>query len=209
MIRRLILAIALATSWPAVALADMIDTSGMQPWETCALCHGLDGISRMPKFPRLAGQPERYLVKQLEDFRAMRRRNDDSVMADNASLLAPAEIAVVARHFSSQSAPEPIDPAAEQDMAAGARIFRQGDPARELPACASCHVNGADPDRYPQITAQHPDYIAKQLRDFRAASRTNDPDGIMRSVAAKLADHEIESVAVYAASQPRQQRRKP
>lgn len=209
MTRRLFLAIVTAASWPALVLADMIDTSGMQPWETCAMCHGLDGISRMPKFPRLAGQPERYLVKQLEDFRALRRQNDDSVMSDNAALLAASEIAVVARHFSSQAAPEPIAPAADTDIPLGASIFHRGDPARNLPACAGCHVDGADPDRYPQITAQHPDYIAKQLRDFRTASRTNDPEGMMRSVAAKLSEHEIEAVANYAASQPRQQRRQP
>lgn len=205
----LFLAIVVAASWPAVILADMIDTSGMQPWETCAMCHGLDGISRMPKFPRLAGQPERYLVKQLEDFRAKRRQNDDSVMADNAGLLAASEIAVVARHFSSQAAPEPIVPAADTHFPSGAKIFHHGDPARDLPACAGCHVDGADPGRYPHITAQHPDYIAKQLRDFQTASRTNDPEGVMRSVAAKLSEHEIEAVATYAASRPRQQRRQP
>lgn len=206
---RLLLSMAFVASWSAASTADMIDTDGMQPWETCALCHGLDGISRMAKFPRLAGQPERYLVKQLEDFRGLRRRNDDSVMADNAALLAPAEIAVVARHFSSQQAPDPIPTEEKGGMSLGAILFHYGDSARGLPACASCHVNGSDPERYPRITAQHPDYIAKQLHDFRAANRTNDPEGIMRSVAAKLSEREIEAVASYAASQPRQQRRQP
>ncbi len=209
MARPLLLSLAVSMFWPIVSAADMIDTEGMQPWESCALCHGLDGDSRMAKFPRLAGQPERYLIKQLEDFRARRRRNDDSVMADNASLLAPEDIAVVARHFSTQSNPEPGIDEADADTPLGEHLFLQGDSARDLPACASCHVNSADPDRFPHITAQHRDYIAKQLRDFKAAIRTNDPKGVMQSVAAKLDDREIAAIAAYAARQERQKRRQP
>lgn len=209
MIRRLFLSCVLFASWPVAAAADMIDTDGMQPWEACALCHGLDGISRMAKFPRLAAQPERYLIKQLEDFRARHRRNDDSVMADNASLLAHDDIAVVARHFSSQSEPLPITTGAKADIDLGEKLFRYGDIGRSLPACASCHVYVVETGRYPRITAQHPDYIAKQLRDFRAGNRTNDRGGIMQSVASRLSDQEVDAVAAYAASQPRQQRSKP
>jgi len=203
MIGRLLLIMAFVGSWPSISIADMIDTEGMQPWEACALCHGLDGVSRMAKFPRLAGQPERYLIKQLEDFRTMRRHNDDRVMTDNAALLTPSEVAVVAKHFSSQTAPASVDPDNDDDAASGANIFHQGDTSRGIPACASCHVHGDKSEHYPHITAQHPDYIAKQLRDFKAARRINDPGKIMQTIAAKLSDQEISEIAAYAASKPR------
>lgn len=202
---RTLLAVALAAAGPAGATADMLDTAGMKPWEACALCHGLDGNSRMARFPKLAGQPAAYIVKQLEDFRAGRRSNDDSVMADNASLLAPVDIAAVAAHFSSQTGPSPIAVDQGGALALGAEIFSRGKASTGTPACAGCHLDRrAGEVVHPRITAQHPDYIAKQLRDFRDGVRANDPEGIMRGIAASLSDSEIEAVALYAASRSRQ-----
>lgn len=202
---RAILAVALAAALPAGAMADMLDTTGMKPWEACALCHGLDGNSRMARFPRLAGQPIAYLVKQLEDFRAGRRHNDDGVMVDNAGLLEPGDIPAVATHFSVQPAPQPMASDGSGKAASGAEIFMRGKAAAGTPACAGCHLDRrAGEVVYPHITAQHSDYIAKQLKDFRAGLRTNDPAGVMRRVAATLDDSEIEAVARYAASRSRQ-----
>jgi len=199
----------LVAVWPRLAAADMIDTSGLQPWETCALCHGIDGISRMAKFPRLAAQPEAYLAKQLQDFRGAHRQNDDNVMMDNAALLSPAEVRVVARYFSEQDAPQPVEASEVPNRAAGETLFHTGRPANNLPACASCHVEGDPAASYPAITAQHPGYIEKQLRDFKEGRRQNDPDGVMQSVASKLTAQDITAVAAYAGSLPRQRRSKP
>ena len=194
---------------PRLATADMIDMSGLQPWEPCALCHGIDGISRMAKFPRLAAQPEAYLTKQLKDFRASHRRNDDNVMIDNAALLSPEQVDIVARYFSEQEVPEPIELTSAADSELGGTLFRSGRPATGLPSCASCHVDGAARANYPAITAQHPGYIEKQLRDFKERRRRNDPQGVMQSVAAKLSERDIAAVAAYAGSLSRQSRSKP
>ena len=195
--------------WPHLAAADMIDTSGLQPWETCALCHGIDGVSRMAKFPRLAAQPEAYLAKQLRDFRSAHRQNDDNVMMDNAALLSPAQVRIVARYFSEQEAPGPIVSLETPDQAAGSALFNAGRPAENLPACVSCHVEGDPAANYPAITAQHPGYIEKQLRDFKEGRRQNDPGGVMQNVAAKLSVQDISAVAAYAGSLPRQKRSQP
>ncbi len=199
----------LVAVWPRLVTADMIDTSGLQPWETCALCHGIDGVSRMAKFPRLAAQPEGYLAKQLRDFRSAHRQNDDNVMMDNAALLSPAQVRIVARYFSDQEAPGPIGGLERTDQATGGALFNAGRPAENLPACASCHVDGDPAANYPAITAQHPDYIAKQLRDFKEGRRQNDPDGVMQTVAAKLSAQDITAVAAYAGSLLRQKRSQP
>lgn len=199
----------LVAVWPRLAVADMIDTRGLQPWEACALCHGIDGVSRMAKFPRLAAQPEAYLAKQLRDFQLAHRQNDDNVMMDNAALLSPAEVQVVARYFSDQEAPDPIEAIEGTDRAAGGALFNAGRPSENLPACAACHVKGDPAANYPAITSQHPGYIEKQLRDFKEGRRHNDPDGVMRSVAAKLSARDIAAVAAYAGSLPRQKRSQP
>ncbi|MBR85325.1 MAG: cytochrome C [Rhodospirillaceae bacterium] len=195
--------------WPRLAPADMIDTSGLQPWEACALCHGIDGVSRMAKFPRLAAQPEGYLAKQLQDFRSAHRQNDDNVMMDNAALLSPTQVRIVARYFSEQEAPGPIDSTEATAHAAGGALFNAGRPRENLSACASCHVEGDPAANYPAITAQHPSYIEKQLRDFKEGRRQNDPDGVMQRVAAKLSAQDITAVAAYAGSLPRQKRSQP
>jgi len=199
----------LVAIWPSLAVADMIDTSGLQPWEPCALCHGTDGVSVMAKFPRLAGQPEAYLIKQLEDFRYAHRLNDDNVMADNAGLLSRKQVLAVAKYFSAQDAPSPIEVGELASTELGGALFQSGRPAANLPACASCHVDGEPSANYPAITAQHPGYIEKQLRDFRDRRRQNDPDGVMQSIADKLTEKDIKAVAAFAGGQSRQKREKP
>ena len=112
----------------------MIDTTGLKPWEPCALCHGIDGVSAMAKFPRLAGQPEAYLVKQLEDFRYAHRLNDDNVMADNAGLLSRKQVLAVAKYFSERDAPLPIEAGEFANRKLGGALFKLGRSATKLPA---------------------------------------------------------------------------
>ena len=197
----------LVAIWPSIVVADMIDTTGLKPWEPCALCHGINGVSAMAKFPRLAGQPEAYLVKQLEDFRYAHRLNDDNVMADNAGLLSRKQVLAVAKYFSERDAPLPIEAGEFANRKLGGALFKLGRSATKLPACASCHVDGEPSENYPALTAQHPGYIEKQLRDFRDGRRQNDPDGVMQGIAAKLTEREIKAVAAYAGNQSRQKRK--
>lgn len=87
--------------------ADVIDTSSQEPWERCAYCHGIDGISRSERFPNLAGQTEDYLRKQLRDFRDGLRTNDGGVMQTQAAGLDAKTIRVLAEYFSKQAPPAP------------------------------------------------------------------------------------------------------
>lgn len=187
------------------AHADMIDTSSMKPWEVCALCHNLNGISRMAKFPKLAGQKAAYIEKQLNDFRNAKRTNDGGAMAAIvADELDPKNIPVVAKYFSSLPPPPPTAPEDGMDLSAAEALFTKGAAERGIPACASCHVEqNKKLPLAPRITAQHEGYIAKQLRDFRAQDRGNDDGSVMHNIAKELSDEEIDTLAVFVAAQPR------
>lgn len=186
----------------AAAQADMIDTSGMATWEHCALCHGADGVSRMAKFPKLAAQRPDYIAKQLRDFRAERRRNDGGPMVTNAGLLSDEQIEEVAAYFGALPPPSPAGGGLDPRVAAtGARLFNDGKPETGVPACAGCHAGaGTAGVLAPQIAAQHAGYLRKQLTDFRTGARSNDPDNLMRGIAAGLSETEISAVAAYAAT---------
>ena len=186
------------------ARAGMIDESGLQPWENCALCHSLDGVSRMAKFPKLAAQVPAYIEKQIHDFREGRRTNDGEQMQAMAGLIAEKDIPIVAKYFGGLPPPPPADmpPPAEAEL--GASLFLKGDPARDLPACVSCH--GKDKvasSGAARLEAQHADYVIKQVTDFRSGARANDPKGVMSAVAAKLTDADIRAVGGFIAAQER------
>ena len=183
--------------------ADMIGGDGIPPWEHCALCHGLNGISRMAKFPKLAGQRYAYLAKQLRDFKSAHRDNDGGPMAGTAEQFDIPSMLKAAKWFSSQPDPPPVDGDPEES-GEGRILFEQGKPGRGVPACRSCHgANASSPLIAPRLEAQHAGYLAKQLHDFRNKSRTNDPNEIMQKIASFLDDREITSLAAYLASQAR------
>jgi cytochrome c553 len=187
------------------ARAGMIDESGLKPWENCALCHSLDGVSRMAKFPKLAAQNPGYIEKQIQDFRQARRTNDGEQMQGMAGLIAEKDIPVVARYFAGLPPPPPADPPPPAEAKLGETLFFDGDETRSLPACAGCHAKeNAAGAGAPRLEAQHADYVVKQLSDFRARSRANDPNGVMLGVAAKLRDAEIRALGEYLAAQPRE-----
>lgn len=182
--------------------ADMIDTSGMAAWETCALCHSADGVSLMAKFPKLAGQRPEYIAKQLRDFRTKRRSNDGGPMVTNAGSLTDEQIAEVAAYFGELPPPPPATGKLDPRVAAiGGRLFDEGKPEAGVPACASCHAGaGTAGVLAPRIQAQHAGYLQKQLFDFKSGARGNDPDGLMRRAAAALSEQEISAVAAYVAT---------
>lgn len=192
------IALSLLLCFPALAgRADMIDTDSLKPWETCALCHGLDGVSRMGKFPKLANQPYAYLVKQLEDFRNSRRSNDGGMMVSNAELLTPETLRTVARYFSALPPPSPSPIAAN---VIGRALFLNGKPDAEIPACQSCHgATPPDDKAYPRLEGQHASYITKQLRDFKEQARRNDGNQVMQRIASQLTASEISAVAGFVA----------
>ena len=162
----------------------------------CAGCHGPDGNSLSPQFPKLAQQHPEYLIKQLQEFKSGKR--DNAIMKGMAMPLSDQDMRNVAFWVASKkSAP---NAAKNKDtLMLGERIYRGGIADRQVPACAGCHSpNGAGiPAQYPRLGGQQAEYTAAQLTAFRDGVRTNSVQ--MSGVAAKLNDREIKAVADYIA----------
>jgi len=202
---RIIMVLALGST-ASLARADMIVTEGMQPWETCAECHNLDGISVMARFPKLAGQRLGYIAKQVRDIRDGRRRNDGGQMAAIAGEVDDDDLAKSAAYFAGLPPPPPDASLAtdSEEWRRGAALYRDGDAASGIVRCSSCHDDAESkrPDA-PLLKAQHAAYLAKQLRDWRSGERNNDLSQTMPAVASKLSDRDISALATFLASQPR------
>ena len=163
----------------------------------CGACHGADGNSMAPTFPKLAGQGERYLLKQMNDIKSGNRNILE--MTGLLTNMSEQDMADIAAYFASQNmSVGAADPAL---VKAGEALFRGGKLAEGMPACTGCHSpNGAGNDAagFPQLGGQHAQYVAKQLTDFREGNRTNDGDSMMmRSVAAKLSNKDIQAISSY------------
>lgn len=163
----------------------------------CAACHGHDGDHTTAQtIPKLAQQLEPYIEKQLDDFKSGARKN--SIMSSMASTLSDQDVKDVAAYFSSQKMT--ADKVADKSLAEeGKKIFTGGIANKAVPACASCHGAHGEgmPLTFPRLAGQHAQYIVAQLKNFKSDARTNDPNGVMRTIASKLSDHQMEAVADY------------
>ena len=171
--------------------------------QICAACHAADGNSVAAANPKLAGQFPQYLLKQLHNFKAQggrKAQRENPVMGGMVAPLSDEDMTALAAYFAAQT----LKPAAASDKdraADGQKIWRGGIAERGVAACAGCH--GPDgsgiPGVYPRLSGQFSEYVEAQLKLFRAGTRANDPNGMMRSVAARMTDGEIKAVAEYAA----------
>ncbi|TYC53887.1 c-type cytochrome [Rhodobacterales bacterium] len=182
----------------------MIDKDGMEPWEICGMCHSLDGISPMAKFPKLAGQRAAYIEKQFRDIHEGRRTNDGGQMQAIVTEVDPDDLPSIASYFAALPAPPPTAPG-EDTTSHAEDLFNEG--GDDTPACLTCHGStSSDVPLAPWLEAQHEEYLEKQLTEFKQGDRTNDLDGVMRSIAARLSEKEIADLASYIAAQPRPER---
>lgn len=163
----------------------------------CGGCHGADGNSGVASFPKLAGQNVKYLLKQMGDIKSGAR----SVPAMTGQLDGKSEqdMQDIAAYFSSQY---PTVGAAKKELVElGEKIYRAGSKESGVSACTACHSptgKGNAMAGFPALSGQHADYIATQLRAFREGERTNDGDAkMMRSVAFRLTNKEVDAVASY------------
>lgn len=175
----------------------------------CFGCHGPDGNSLGPDWPKLAGQLPAYMDKQINDFKAGRRTNP--TMSAMAQTIAPQDVADISAYFASQK--RQPGTAKPELLAAGKLLFEKGKHEPAVAACMGCHgpqgQGGSDWSKRlsqvptvlaPAIGGQQPTYIAAQLRAYRTGERANDPGRVMRDVASRLSEAEILAVAEYAAS---------
>ena len=164
----------------------------------CGASHGADGNSLVPSFPKLAGQHAGYLLKQMQDIKSGAR--PVPTMAGQLDAMSDQDLADIAAYFASQTPTRGATKEALVEL--GERVWRAGVREKGIAACAACHSPtgaGNGPAKYPALSGQHADYIAAALRAFRNDERTNDGDTrIMRDVAARLSDKELEAVSSYA-----------
>ena len=165
--------------------------------KVCVACHGADGNSAVPTFPKLAGQHAAYTSKQLHDFKAGTR--NDPVMTAQVKTLSDADIINLAAYFETQKVKLGSADAAKIEL--GESIYRGGNSKTRVTACAACHSptgEGNAAAKFPSLSGQHQTYIKKQLNDFKKEKgRANDPASIMRNIAANMSEKEIDAVAEY------------
>jgi len=166
----------------------------------CSACHGPEGKSVFPVFPRLAGQQSAYIILQLDAFRSHTRGdpNAQAYMWGMSSQLSDETIKGLADYYSAQKPSPGVagDPAL---TAEGQKIYTQGIPAQNVPACASCHGAAAEgAAAFPRLAGQHSDYLVAQLEGFQSGTRANAP--IMTNVVRTMKPEQIKAVAIYAAS---------
>lgn len=162
----------------------------------CMACHGPAGNSLVPTWPKLAGQHPEYLYKQLMDFKSGARVNES--MSPQVIPLNEQDFADLAAYYALQTqVGGTTDPAAAE---LGGHLFRGGNAEKGIPACTGCHGPsglGVGAAKFPRLAGQHATYLESSLKLYRDGTRANDPNGMMRDVAMKLTDAEIEAVASY------------
>ena len=183
---------------------------GKEQTAICAACHGTDGNSTSGVFPKLANLGERYLFEQLKAIQSGERAIPE--MAGQLDGKSDQDLRDIAAYFGAStmqlSGAKPLDVKLNNSetvdgLALGQKLFRGGNAELGVPACTGCHSprgQGNAPAGYPRIGGQHPEYIEKQLKAYRAGERSTDGEAkIMRSVARALSDAEIKALAAYIA----------
>jgi cytochrome c553 len=170
--------------------------------QVCSMCHGANGVSTSPKFPRLAGQQPDYIVAQLTNFRDGSRSDPlaEEFMWGIARKLTEAQIVSIADILGKLSAPrnDPVDAAL---MATGKKIYTEGIASKAIPACMMCHgPNGEGFGSFPRLAYQHQAYMINQLRVFK--SGRGRPDTPMSAIAPNMSDEEMMAVTGYLQGMP-------
>jgi cytochrome c553 len=160
----------------------------------CFICHGVDGESSSPLFPRLAGQHAAYVERQLADYKSGRRVS--GTMKPMVEDLAPEDFKALGAYFESRRPrAHTVD---DPDLAqVGRFVYQRGNPYSGVAACVSCHgPRGAGTPNLPRLAGQHAQYTENQLRAFDKRERTND-NAVMHAIASKLSELELKAVAAY------------
>ncbi|GAA3942725.1 c-type cytochrome [Litoribacillus peritrichatus] len=194
--KKIILTALVALSVTGYSHAEGNAEAGKAKAVVCGACHGPDGNSAAPNFPKLAGQGEKYLLKQMKDIKG----GDRNVLEMTGMLSASSDqdLEDLAAYFASQNGS--VGYADKEQAEIGEKIYRAGIADRGIAACAACHSpsgQGNDAAAFPKLGGQHAAYTVKQLKDFRDSKRANDPNAMMRDNAYTLRDDEIDAVAQY------------
>ena len=185
-----------ALSFNQLALAAGDAAAGKSKAAVCAACHGADGNSPSDAYPKLAGQGEAYLLKQLMNFKSGEREN--AFMAPMVAPLSEQDMADLAAYFASQKILPGATP--EEFIELGQKIYRGGNKESGVPACMACHGpngSGMPAAKWPALSGQYSAYVEAQLNMFASGERNNDPSGMMRDIASRMTAEEIKAVSAY------------
>jgi len=163
----------------------------------CAGCHGVNGNSTNPAWPKLAGQHASYIAKQLADFKAGKNRSE-ALMIAQVSNLSKQDMDDLGAYFAKQTGSQ--GGANKKLAVAGAKLYRGGNKKKGVAACIACHgpTGAGNPAaKFPKLSGQHATYVEKAMKDFRLGKRTNDVNKMMQNIAEKMSDKEIKAVASY------------
>lgn len=197
------LLVCLFLGFSASAVAQGDAENGKAISVTCGACHGADGNSAIAMNPKLAGQHASYLVKQLTEFKLAsqsggKEGRNNAVMNGMAGVLSEQDMLDLAAFFSSQESTKGEAP--EDVVEAGNKLYIGGDMERGITACIACHGpkgNGTGLSGFPDISGQHAEYIATQLKAFRSGDRANSLNGMMSDIAKRMTDKDIEILSGY------------
>ncbi len=224
MIRNLLtVSITLAlTAVSTVAHAEGDPNKGKVESASCGDCHGGDGNSAVPSFPKLAGQHASYISKQLLALKAGER--NAPMMAPLAAGLSDQAIENIAAYYSEQKTSSndlptlPIDDDDDDEdedspefkaqqaekmaelLEKGGDLYRNGDLQSGVSACIACHGpygEGNKPAAFPAVRSQHADYLIKTLKDYKQGARQNSSENMMRMIAAKMTEEQIQAASYY------------
>lgn len=192
-----ILSLVLGMSLASSAMAGGDAQAGQSKAIACGACHGADGNSFVATFPKLAGQNEKYLIKQMQDI--MSGERPVPTMAGQLDGKSDQDLADIAAFFAGQTGTK--GEAQKELVQLGERLYRAGDASIGVAACTACHSPtgaGNSAAGYPALSGQFAEYTATQLKAFRDGHRSNDGDSkIMSTVTYRLNDKEIEALASY------------
>ena len=184
----------LATAIAGPATASDLERAEEIVQGKCFICHGIDGESSSPVFPRLAGQNAEYVARQLGDYQSGRRKS--TTMAPMVDGLTAADFKALGAWFESRK--PHAHPVEDRELAvAGRSVYERGNPASGVVACGGCHgPRGEGTRTLPRLAGQHAKYTEKQLRAFGSRERTND-NAVMHAIASRLTEAEVKAVASY------------
>jgi cytochrome c553 len=165
--------------------------------ETCAGCHGADGNSEVPTFPKLAGQHAVYLVKEMKDYKSGHRVSD--IMLPVMTPLSEQDMIDVALFYAKQK-PTSAGATKPELVETGKKVYLEGNSKSGVPSCDGCHEeDGTGSAKFPRVAGQHADFTIEELQRYASGKRVY-ASKVMRTVAERLTPQEAEAVAQYMAS---------
>ena len=170
--------------------------NGKKLSQTCVVCHGADGNSVNPIWPKLGGQHASYIIKQLKNFKNGKRVN--AQMSGMVATLSLQDINDLALYYENQKTN--FGSAKKEFVDMGQKIYRGGDRETGIAACMACHgpAGSGNPGAiYPLLSGQHAEYTKTQLKMFKTGERNNDENSVMRSIAKRMTEAQIEAVSEY------------